>query len=97
MPEINRVPFKYDPIDGGLYVDSFRQQYHMERLDDVTDTLQYCCFAFDTVRDIEGTVRFSTAADEPPKITASRYSNHADRVDYGMPFAAGSVTLWPDD
>lgn len=92
MPQINRVKFRYEPFGGTLYLDSFRRFFHMERVEDVKETLQYLCFAFDVVPEIEGEIRFSTADDEPPKIRDLRWAPAVSRS--GAPFPGDTVRLW---
>jgi hypothetical protein len=94
MPEINRVPFRYEPVGGDLLTDAFRSMFHTERFQDVQDTLQYLCFAFEVVRDIEGEIRFSDADDEPPTLRDLRYRDPGLRADV-PPFPDDKVTLWP--
>lgn len=85
MPEINRVPFKYDPVPGDLYLDHFRQMFFMERLDAVVDALQNQCEEHGVVGEIEGELFFQDG-DEPPAIRDVRYASFHDRKDQDDPF-----------
>lgn len=96
MPEVNYVDFRYEPVPGDLYFDSFRSVFFTERGRDVRETLQYLCFAFDVVREIEGTIKFVDAEGEPPKIQGVMHPASAD-TDDRQPFPEKNVTLWPDD
>ena len=95
MPEINRVPFRYEPVDGDLYYDSFRMHFHTERRQDILDTLQYITRVLDTPYTVEGEIRFSDADDEVPEIRDLRYSTPANRRQLGNPFPDDPVRLWP--
>lgn len=95
MAEKNTVAFKYNPVDGSLYLDGFRVQFYTERLDDIKDTLQYLQFAFRFVREIEGEIEFIDRPDIAPRILGLRYSSHQDRASRGEPCPDTEVTLWP--
>lgn len=94
MPERNPVPFRYEPVCGDLLYDGFRTNFHTERYQDVKDTLQYLCFASDTVREVEGTVVFYDD-DRPPELQGMRHPPSADAD--GEPFPDPHVTLWSDE
>lgn len=95
MPEINRVPFRYEPIGGDLFLDGFRSTFYTERLDDVKRTLQYMCRTSDVTSEVEGELLFVRGRGEPPKLRDFRYADHRDRAEAGEPFADdGPVTLW---
>jgi len=89
MPEVNRVPFKFDPVPGDLFLDHHRRNFYMERLDDVVDTLSTLCMDRNVVSEVEGEVRFVDEAGTPPEIRGLRYSNMARRMEKPDPF--GSV------
>jgi hypothetical protein len=81
MPEINCVPFVYEPIPGNLFLDHFRSNFYMERLDEVKDELQTITTNEPKVaRPIEGTVKFSDADGKPPIIRGVRYLHPNDRT-----------------
>lgn len=86
MPEVNRVPFKFDPVRSDLYLDSFRRHFYMERVDDVVDTLSTLCVDIGVAYEIEGEVKFTDDDDSPPEIRDLRYSNPTRRRENGNPF-----------
>jgi len=82
MPELNRVPFVYEPINGDLYLDHFRSMFHMERLDDIKDELQNITVHEGViVQPIEGEITFRDTEDSPPTIRSVRYHSVNDRQD----------------
>lgn len=96
MVEINHVSFRYEPISGDLFLDSFRLEFYTERLVDVKDTLQYCCAAEGVVRDVQGEIRFSAGRDAPV-LREIEYRDLRDREELGPAFSSTSVALWQTD
>lgn len=95
MPEINRVPFKYSPVGGKLYLGSFRSHFYMERLEDVKETLQYLCAGEDIVFEIQGELHFTDDPDYVPVIRGLRYAPGPGRPNE-RPFDDTSVALWSE-
>ena len=92
MPEINRVPFKLDPVGGDLYLDHHRRNFYMERLDDVVDALCEKCMEAGVAREIKGEITFRDD-DAPPEIRGLRYSNMTYRMEHGDAFEDDTLEL----
>lgn len=95
MPEVNRVPFRYEPVNGDLFLDHFRQMFYMDRLEDVRDVLQHATMEHGVVREIEGELWFSDAEDEPPRVRDLRYASPTVRREHDLPID-GPIVLDAD-